>query len=396
MLIIRFPKIQGKFSVQIEKKTATLSLEQVQKEPFKKSFDITLEVELIDSDGITYHKSLEFVDGKAFAKFLIGEKIKVIRVDPKHKVLFTLDMNPGEEILESSAKEAADIFTRIWAYGELIKIGTYSSFNRIEKHIYAEPFYGVRIYVAKALSKALFSEARKILGQMLIREKDPKAMYRIASECKIEDLVMRKNLLEFLKYPDLPYQAKAAALEALGHQKCADDVDMLLNIAQVPGTDLHGIVSSGAIRGLGASRSSKAFDFLLASLETPASFHERVRAYLIPSIASLARWMVPSSRSADLVAERFLSILPLEEKQLVRFNIVKGLVTLEAKSAIAALKSSGSLFDSRLFYAVKENIQKLVESGGLSVSELLTSVEKLESRLASLEAKHRELDEKNK
>lgn len=396
-ITISFPKIEGKFSVQIEKRTATLSLEQVQKPPFNKSFDITLEVELIDFDGATYHQSLQFIDGKAFAKFSIGEtKIKVIRVDPKNKVLFTLDMNPGEEILESSAKEAADIFTRIWAYTELIKIGTYSSFSRIEKHIYSEPFYGVRIYVAKALSKALFSEARKILGQMLVREKDPKAMYRIASECKIEDRGMRNNLLEFLKSPHLPYQAKAAALEALGHQKCGDDVDMLLKIAKEPRADLHGIVCSGAIRGLGASRSPKAFDFLLASLDTPASFHERVRSFIFPSLASVARWMAPSSRSVELVTERFLSILPYEEKQRARFNIVKGLVTLEARSAISALNSSGSLFDSRLFYSVKEEIQRLRECGGVSVSELLTSLEKVESRLLTLEAKHRELSEKNK
>lgn len=393
-IIIRFPKIEGKFSTQIDKKTVSLSLEQVQKPPFNKSFDITLEVELIDSDGISYHQNLEFNNGKAFATFSIGEsKIKIIRVDPNTKVLFTLDMNPGEEILESSAKEAADIFTRIWAYGELIKIGTHSSFSRIAKHIYSEPFYGVRIYVAKALSKALFSEARKILGQMLIKEKDHKAMYRIASECQIVDHGMRNDLLEFLKSPKLPYQAKAAALEALGHQKCYEDVDFLLKIAKEPGADRHGIVCSGAIRGLGASRSSKAFDFLLASLDTPAAFHERVRAFIIPSLASLARWMDPRSRSVNIVTERFLSILPNEEKQRVRFNIVKGLVTLEARSALSSLNSAGNLFDSRHFYAVKEEIQKLRESGGLSVSELLTSLEKVESRLLTLESKYRELAE---
>ena len=391
----RFPKIEGKFATQSEKKTVTLSLEQVQKPPFNKYFDITLEVELVDADGTKYHQNMEFCDGKAFAKFSIGEsKIKVIRVDPKNKVLFALDMNPGEEILESTANEAADIFTRIWAYSELIKIGTHSSFSRIEKHIYSEPFYGVRIYVAKALSKALFSEARKILGQMLIREQDTKAMYRIASECQIQDEGIRRDLLKFLKSTNLPYQAKSAALEALGNQRCNEDVDFLLKIAKEPGADKHGIVCSGAVRGLGASRSVKAFDFLLASLDTPASFHERVRAFIIPSLASLARWMIPTSRSVEIVTERFLSILPNEEKQRVRFIIVKGLVTLEARSAIPSLNSAGSLFDSRHLYSVKEEIQKLRESGGLSVSELLSSLEKVESRLLSLEAKYRELSDK--
>ena len=380
--------------MQIDKKLATIRLEQVQKAPFYRFFDMNLDIELIDSEGIVYHKNIEFKDGKAFANFSLGEaKIKIIRVDPEKKVLFTLNMNPGEEILESCALEAPDIFTKIWAYKELIKIGTYSSFNRIQKIIHSEPFYGVRIYVAKALSKALYSDSYKILGEMLKREKDPKAIYRIASECKIQDSEIRKSILEVLKSDNLPYQAKAAGLEALGHQRCAEDLDLLLKISKDPGRDQHGIVCSGAIRGLGASRSEKAYEFLLASLDTPASFHERVRASIIPSLASVARWMAPSLRSVEIVTEKFLSILPKEEKQHVRFNIVKGLVTLEARSTIPTLNSAGCLFDSRHFYSVKEEIQNLRESGGLSVSELLSSMEKLESRLLVVEAKNLELSE---
>ena len=141
----RFPKIQGKYALQLDKKTVTVSLEQVQSEPFLNHFDIALDIELVDTNNKVYTTTVTFENSKAFAVIPIGSsKIKTIRIDPDGKVLFSLDLNPGDEILSATAKEGGDICSRVWAYKELIKTGTFSALEKVRASIFEEPFYGVR------------------------------------------------------------------------------------------------------------------------------------------------------------------------------------------------------------------------------------------------------------
>jgi aminopeptidase N len=141
-----FPRLSAKYAFQAEKRVVTIELEQTQTEPFLSHFDISFDVEVVDSENVAHRTRVTFAQKKAFAviQLPLKAKVKLIRIDPDVTTLFSLDFNPGEEILESTAKEAKDLFSRIRSYKELIKIGSYSALSRVGKAIKNEPFYGVR------------------------------------------------------------------------------------------------------------------------------------------------------------------------------------------------------------------------------------------------------------
>ena len=146
-----FPKISAKYNPQIEKGYVTLDFEQTQSDPFLAHFDLTLDVEIVDAQNQVYRASAPFDHRKAFVAIPLPEKtkVKLIRIDPDCKVLFSLEFNPGEEILEATAKEAKDVISRVRAYKELIKIGGYSALKRVSFlfiYFYREIF--TQIYIS--------------------------------------------------------------------------------------------------------------------------------------------------------------------------------------------------------------------------------------------------------
>ena len=84
--------------------------------------------------------------------FESGVKPKYVRIDPFGKVLFSLDMNPGEDVLEQTALHAGDIVNRVWALEELVKIGGVSASQRIKNAYDKESFYGVRRFCKSLLN----------------------------------------------------------------------------------------------------------------------------------------------------------------------------------------------------------------------------------------------------
>ncbi|KAI8925120.1 hypothetical protein BC831DRAFT_462222 [Entophlyctis helioformis] len=105
-----FPKLKGTFEYKPSQPYVVVTLEQTQIDakaavPF---FTITIDVEVVDADGKTFAGQVVFsnpTQTKAFAMIPIGSaKPKVLRFDPTGRILFSIDCNPGEDILAGTAR----------------------------------------------------------------------------------------------------------------------------------------------------------------------------------------------------------------------------------------------------------------------------------------------------
>ena len=104
--------------------------EQVQSKDanFCPLFDFNLEVEVTDEAGKIYTMELDFTNSPiANTSCKIPEKTnaQMLRVDPGGKILFAWSkVDVPEKLMIQNAKNANDIFTRLWSYQELIKKGS--------------------------------------------------------------------------------------------------------------------------------------------------------------------------------------------------------------------------------------------------------------------------------
>lgn len=227
-----FPKLKAAYEYNKEKKYVQVSVEQTQMDKARGigTFDFSLEVEVTNSNGKTFSGVVEFKDGntKAFAIIPVVDsaaaasssstagaqsasgandvKPTILRFDPNMKVLFSMDCNPGEDILSATAKDAKDVVNRVWAYRELVKLATPSAMRKVKEAIASEKFYGVRVKVADALAKVKTKPAAEILAAMLKAEKEPKAMWGVAKSCRLREPVLRDALVEFLARNDISYR----------------------------------------------------------------------------------------------------------------------------------------------------------------------------------------------
>ena len=148
-----YPILDGKFNFDPKKKTSTVILKQTQEDKKKdiKLFHFDLDIEITFEDGSIETKTVSFEDETISISFISESIPTLIRIDPEVKILFSLSFNPGEDILFNTLKKSKDIFNKIRCGIELVKIGSYSSIQKVEEALKIEEFYGVRSVLANSL-----------------------------------------------------------------------------------------------------------------------------------------------------------------------------------------------------------------------------------------------------
>ncbi|EGF83858.1 hypothetical protein BATDEDRAFT_84588 [Batrachochytrium dendrobatidis JAM81] len=399
-----YPALKGSFDFKPASvsdsgcSTVSITLEQTQvdvsaKIPF---FNIVIDVEVVDTEDKIHTSQVVFNDStqkKAFAVLSLGTnaktKPKTIRFDPHGRILFTLDMNPGLDILAKTAADAGDVSNRIWAYRELIKMGSSAALRKVCASVATEKFYGVRIQVAAALAKAKTAASLELLAQVLTNEKDPKAMFFIAARCTARDLNLRNALRLFVERKDIGPRSKAEAFTALGAQRHPDDVQYLLSVAQDPNQiGMHSMIRSGVLRGLGEMRDPSVFAYLVS--RTAAGIEpENSRTEVYTALSRVAPWQTQQFIRATI--ELFEEGLR-DESVHVRFRCARGLVTLDSKSSAGAILGLQAGIDERDFTSIKALVKRLRETTGYGpgvsadkIKEFTSLAESLENRLKKME-----------
>ncbi|KAJ3084730.1 hypothetical protein HDU99_006164 [Rhizoclosmatium hyalinum] len=405
-------KLKADYSYDADKKVVQLTLEQTQADKdleIPAVFEATIEVDVIDTDGKVHSTEVVFNDAtgnKVVAFILLGDaKPDAVEVDPRGKVLHTLDFNPGEAILEGTAKRGRDIMSRIRSYRQLIKNGSISALKKVSSAVHDELYWGVRAQVYSALSEAKIQPAVDILATALILEKDPKALRHLTSVATAKDERIRQGLLAVLARPaeQLSGRTRRFAYTNLGRQRNPADLDLLLAaLANPDSIDLHGFTLAGIITGLGLHRSAKAFEALVNLVFVPAGtarvIPEACTVLAVDAIAGSLGWQENKIRRLE-VAELLAELARVDKAHRLQKAAIRALVAIgeEAKSHFGvAYNIASTAFAEQDTLKLTTYVKTLQTAGGDKTAELKKTVEDLEGRLKKMETLVQLLEAKEK
>jgi aminopeptidase N len=252
-------------------------------------------------------------------------------------VLFQAQFNPGDDLLRRTRTDAPDLASRSRAAGELLRTGTRAHFRAVGEAMRKEPFWGVRVEVARALAASGSAEAVAPLAAMLRAEPHARARLFVAQACgRIRDPRLRDALCAFLDDEPAPSPwARRFALEALGMQRDPRDHERLVRAAAAEGRDHQSVGASGALRGLGHLRTEEA----LAELERRLPYGaepELTRAIAVEAYGGGARFF---RRDVREESARNLGDLTRDPNSRVRMRAGAQLATLGLPAGIAPLET---------------------------------------------------------
>ncbi len=311
-----------------------------------------------------------------------------VRFDPENKVLHKLSFNPGDPLLRSQLIEAPDIIGRIQAARELVKTGKRVNIQAVVDAFVTEPFWGVRVEIAGALSKANSAFAVAGLAQIVGQEQDALAMaavFRAAGQYR--DLRIKAALLNRLQ-DNLPYDAVAAAYESLGKQRREAPLQLLLEASRQE--SFNGVVQSGALRGLAATRRSEAVDALLERV-TYGQTANHARPAAVSALADIGQGQEKGKR--EEIVETLIDLLR-DPWFPVQRGAASALQKAKAVEAIPDLEA----FARRLAHQEKVKIEEIIrdlrnmdkQDGSTTkkqVEDLRKTIRRLEDRVEKLAAK---------
>ena len=375
-----YPKLKVSFSH--DKKAGegkwVIEQKQIDRKAGVPAFDLQTEVGwTIDGES---HAAPATISGRKTTVIVPMSKAPdMVRFDPRHLVLHTLDFNPGSTRLRRQLTDASDVIGRILAGRELAKTGTRANIEAIRNAYVAESFWGVRVAWAQALSTAGVEVAIEALAVWVSEERDPRVLASLLRAAgTYRDPRVSEAIETRLDAQDgLPYLATAAALEALGAQRTEAPFDRLAEAAATSG--LHGLVQSGAMRAIAASRQQEALGVLLGATSN-RRLPSRARQAAARALGGLAGGLPARSAEREHVIER-LSDLLRDPDERVRFAAVGGLESMKASAAAGALRAFRAPLAHQDQVRVDRALSRIRGGGAPKVKALETQVEKLREDL---------------
>ncbi len=388
-----YPKLKARFRYDQEAREGVFGIEQTQKDdargigPFV--FDLDLWWQSADGEP---HRVVVAIDGEQKQSFVVpmSSKPRQVRIDPEGKLLRKISFNPGEGMLRRQLVEAEDIEGRILAARELIESGGRRNFDAVGEVYGAEPFWGVRIEMARALARSNNELAIAILVRCLESEAHPRVMAVIAAACgRYRDRRVAEALRRYLERDDLGYRARGTALAALAAQFDGDDLERLITALDTEGW--NGELRRAALLALGRSRSPRAVEVLGGRIGYGAET-DLCRPAAVRALAAALSWRAPHERRPH---EARLLDLTRDPQELIRWTVAHALAPLETPGAAAAIETMKATFAAQDHPDLDRLIRRLrgrAEGGPKAaakeqIERLEETVRKLEGRLQKLEAK---------
>ncbi len=375
-----YPKLKVSFSYDEKKQLGTFEIEQQQVDldkgipPFVLTTDLGWTI-----DGEEYRLTVKLEREKQ--TFIVGMSAEPeqVRFDPDGKVLHKLALNPGDTMLRKQLTDAQDVIGRILAAEELVKTGKQANIEAVVEAYKSEQFWGARREMAEVLSKANHEAAVAGMAELIDLEQGPLVMadlFRSAGNYRDDRILetLRKRLQD-----DLPYNARGEALQAIGKQRQAAPLDLLLEASETEG--YNGIVQSGALRGLASTRREEAVEPLLARVQYGATSN-RARPSAVSALGDIGKGQEKARREQIIET---LSDLLRDPWYLVKYFTVYGLKAMEAVEAIPALEAYARSLSFQDQVATEKLIAGLRDADKVDGSALKKQVEDLQEKLRKLE-----------
>ncbi|MBT4981330.1 MAG: hypothetical protein HOL51_04650 [Gemmatimonadetes bacterium] len=378
-----YPKLKATFQHDAEKGEARLVVEQIQEDEKKGvgKFRLSLAVEYVDDDG-AHRVALAVDDTRQTLRFSVQGKCAMIRIDPDCEALFKLEFNPGDDLLCATLTGADDVRNRIRAGQELIKSGTRANLAAVRAAMAAEPFWGVRAALAKALGECGHAAAIPVLAERLLSEEEPRAKQVLAAACGgLRDRRLAAALRDFIARPQAPL-AHSTALLSLGAQR--DEADRALLVSRASDTSLHGMVASGALRGLGRLGA-------LDQLAGRMGYGEHPEASRVAAVEGYGLAAQRARREERAEAVERLIDMTRDGQSRVRVQAGMMLASLGDRRAIPALESLKAMGPEQDAASIERWIRKL-NKGEPVDGALADRVDKLEERCRKMQERLDEIE----
>ena len=392
------PDYKVAYSWDNQNNLAQLTVTQTQDE--KELFDLKIPVAFayLNSEDLTYNLRIHQKEQTFY--FPLAQKPDFVKFDRGNNFLKTVTLEYPIGELKAQLQQDPDPISRIYAATAIAKKGGLEAIEALGTSLENEPFWGVRVEVAKQLATLRLDQAVTALIKGLNDEKAQVRRAVVEGLSEIKTLDSYNALKSLLETGDASYYVEAAAARGLGsmavgqlQNKEGEIIDLLNHILQSR-KGWNEVVRAGAIGGLSQLKTSP------AALESILTYTALGTPQPLRLGAIRALGAISSGQSTDkltVILER-LETIAEETFFLTQVALCNALGQIENAKAIVILQAlSDRTPDGRVRRVAEEAVQKVQKKLGSdkAIQEIREELEKmkqenqeLKSRLTKLEAKN--------
>jgi len=354
-------------------KQAKVSIAQTQDEKDASVFRLPVTIDF-SIDGKTQAYTVQISEKAHNFFFPLAAKPQMVRFDPGHNFLKTVEFKRGKEMLLHQLRHDDDVIGRIDAARELAKSGAREAVGALKAAVLGGGFWGVQAEAARALGSMRTTAARDaLLGCLKVRH--PKARRGVMQALGQfrHDETAAAALESVLRKGDASYYVEAAAAHALGQTRSPRAFDVLAEVA-MRRESLNDVIRASALVGFTELKDERALDIAIEWTRVGKS--NPVRAVAASTLGKLGRL---SDRAKDVAYDRLVELLQ-DDWLRVRLNAIAALAELKETKAIAELERTRDRdLDGRVVRSAREAVMRLREGAdkGDEIKKLREDLDKL-------------------
>ena len=333
--------------------------------------------------------------------FPLTQKPDFISFDVGNNYLKTVTLEYPISELKAQLEFDPHPISRIYAAAALAKKGGLEATLALSSALKNDPFWGVRVEVAKELAEIQLDQA---FDGLVVGLNDPSPFVRravISSLSQIKTHNSYKAVKSFVQDGDASYYVEAAACRTIAAIAAAhledkpheDKVIKLLKSVLEERAGWNEVVRSGAVAGLAEFKSSETALNLLLEY-TKAGIPQPLRLSAIRAVGKISTGQTPANieRILDRLAE-----IARETFFLTQVAVLTALGQMETPKAIGILQSlANQTADGRVRRYAEEEVGKVQKNIGTDktlkqlreeLDQIKQQNQELKSRLENLEAK---------
>ncbi|KHG40707.1 MAG: M1 family metallopeptidase [Aphanizomenon flos-aquae KM1D3_PB] len=333
--------------------------------------------------------------------FPLTQKPDFISFDVGNNYLKTVTLEYPISELKAQLEFDPHPISRIYAAEALAKKGGLEATLALSSALKNDPFWGVRVEVAKELAEIQLDQA---FDGLVVGLNDPSPFVRravISSLSQIKTHHSYKAVKSFVQDGDASYYVEAAACRTIAAIAAAhledkpheDKVIKLLKSVLEERAGWNEVVRSGAVAGLAEFKSSETALNLLLEY-TKAGIPQPLRLSAIRAVGKISTGQTPANieRILDRLAE-----IARETFFLTQVAVLTALGQMETPKAIGILQSlANQTADGRVRRYAEEEVGKVQKNIGTDktlkqlreeLDQIKQQNQELKSRLENLEAK---------
>ncbi|WP_457557077.1 M1 family aminopeptidase [Candidatus Harpocratesius sp.] len=388
-----YPQLKADFSYEDKSQLVKIRISQNQVDEKAKIgvFKFPLVIEWETAEGELKRQTFQINEKDQTCYFKCEHKPLRVQLDPDFHLLFSLEFNPGQDLLFQQLMKG-NLIGKIFAAQELAKIGNYQAILAISEQYKKETFWGIKVEFLKSLLSIKNYHAIEKAVEILSNEKDPQALFHSIGELEGKRHQIVVNMIKsFINRSEYYYHSTGNALKVLGSQRSKEMWEYLSSLT-LP-ADYNNILKGYQFEAIGKLRLPDSVDYLKEKIRYGKS-PENIRRQVIKGIVDALTW------AKKEIKEEILEIFQVEierasdETFLIQIAFaIQQLRLPRSRSLLIALKSRISTqFHPRLEKLIKsleksENSAEASKQQTEKIDKLEKMMEKLISRVEILEQK---------